>query len=109
MSIARLLACGALVFLGACAQHRPGRELEREGDEIMVCGRLFHTGAPVVLWTDPGGYDAYRIERRFVPWDKAGWEATAADKALKSPERFGLRYGNVPLTSGSAEVSAPRL
>ncbi|MHC4610693.1 MAG: N-acetylmuramoyl-L-alanine amidase, partial [Planctomycetota bacterium] len=33
----------------------------------MVCGWLFHTGAPVVLWMDPGGYDAYRVECRFDP------------------------------------------
>jgi N-acetyl-anhydromuramyl-L-alanine amidase AmpD len=37
----------------------------RAGDEIVVCGQLFHTGTPVVLWTDPGGYDAYRVENRF--------------------------------------------
>ena len=36
----------------------------RKGDEIVICGQYFHTGAPVVLWTDPGGYDAYRTERR---------------------------------------------
>src|SRR5262245_57169589 len=53
---------------------RPGQKLERLGDEIMICGQLFHTGAPVVLWTDPGGYDAYRTERRFVPWEKASFE-----------------------------------
>ncbi len=46
---------------------RPGEPLKRSGDEIVVCGRLFHTGAPVVLWTDPGGYDAYRAECRFTP------------------------------------------
>jgi N-acetyl-anhydromuramyl-L-alanine amidase AmpD len=45
---------------------RPGDPLQRRGDEIVVCGQLFHTGgARVVLWTDPGGYDAYRIEPRF--------------------------------------------
>jgi N-acetyl-anhydromuramyl-L-alanine amidase AmpD len=32
---------------------------ERTGDEIVVCGQMFDTGAPVVLWTDPGGYDMY--------------------------------------------------
>ncbi|MCH7813563.1 MAG: N-acetylmuramoyl-L-alanine amidase [Planctomycetes bacterium] len=45
----------------------PGTRLERLGDEIMVCGQLFHTGVPVVLWTDPGGYDAYRAECKFTP------------------------------------------
>ena len=29
------------------------------GEEIVVCGQRFAIGAPVVLWTDPGGYDAY--------------------------------------------------
>src|SRR5207247_8091020 len=78
-----LLLILAPFLLPACASH-PGSPLPGRGDEIMVCGLLFHTGAPVILWTDPGGYDAYRVERRFVTWDKAGWDATAADTALKS-------------------------
>jgi len=45
---------------------KPGAPLERLGDEIVVCGELYHTGAPVVLWMDPGGYDAYRGECRFI-------------------------------------------
>ena len=49
----------------------PGTPLPRAGDEIMVAGQLFHTGAPVVLWTDPGGYDAYRTERRFANFEDA--------------------------------------
>ncbi|RUL87091.1 peptidoglycan recognition protein family protein [Tautonia sociabilis] len=69
---------------------RPGTPLERTGDEIIVCGQLFHTTAPVVLWTDPGGYDAYRVERRFVPLDQAGWRESEA-AGLRSPVRFGLR------------------
>lgn len=43
----------------------PGDPAPRRGDEISVCGQLFHTGAKVVLWNDPGGYDAYRLEPRF--------------------------------------------
>src|SRR2546425_618787 len=35
-----------------------GQLLPRNGDEILVAGNYFHTGTPVVLWTDPGGYDA---------------------------------------------------
>lgn len=69
---------------------RPGAPLARTGDEIMVCGQLFHTGTPVVLWLDPGGYDAYRVERRFVPPDQAGWEASQK-AGLKDPVRFGTR------------------
>lgn len=50
---------------------RPGDRLTRRGDEIVVCGQFYHTTAPVVLWLDPGGYDAYRLERRFVPREQA--------------------------------------
>ena len=45
------------------AGSRPGRglmeaiELARSGDEIISCGRLFHTGAPVRTWLDADGYD----------------------------------------------------
>lgn len=80
----------AMVMCG-CASERPGRPLARRGDEIMVCGQLYHTGAPVVLWTDPGGYDAYRTERRFVPFEKASWEETAKEGKVGSPARYGLR------------------
>jgi N-acetyl-anhydromuramyl-L-alanine amidase AmpD len=66
-----------------------GRVLERRGDEIMVAGRLVHTGTPVVLWFDPGGYDAYRVERRFAPPDKAGWDIIK--DALRTPNRYGVR------------------
>lgn len=69
----------------------PGDPLERSGDEIMVCGQLFHTTAPVVLWTDPGGYDAYRVERRFSPFDQSSWEETLKETELDSPNRYGLR------------------
>lgn len=31
------------------------------GDEIVVCGQRFHTGAPVVLWTQAPGYDSYQL------------------------------------------------
>jgi N-acetylmuramoyl-L-alanine amidase len=84
-----LLAMLATLALTGCAA-RPGTELRREGDEIVVAGRLFHTGAPVVLWTDPGGYDAYRVERRFVPFQDAGWEKTK--ESINEPARYNLRY-----------------
>lgn len=64
----------------------PGQEASRRGDEIMAAGRLFHTGAPVVLWTDPGGYDAYRVHRRFVRADD-----TATAHELDGKPRFGVR------------------
>ena len=57
--------------MAGCAHSAaPGTRLERRGDEIVACGQFFHTGAPVVLWMDSGGYDAYRPERRFGPATK---------------------------------------
>ena len=88
-----MLAMGA----SGCARldrTRVGHRLERAGDEIMVCGQLFHTSTPVVLWTDPGGYDAYRVERRFVPIKQAGWEASS--NVLDSPNRYNSRAAGDP-------------
>ncbi|AMV39011.1 N-acetylmuramoyl-L-alanine amidase [Planctomyces sp. SH-PL62] len=62
---------------------KPGERLDRKGDEIVVCGQLFHTTSPVVLWTDPGGYDAYRVPPHFGPPDKA--------KEGLPTTRFGVR------------------
>ena len=85
-----LLAAAWACLAAGCAAPaaRPGAELARRGDEIVVCGRFFHTGAPVVLWTDPGGYDAYRTERRFAKWDDAAWAPGAGPEI---PSRYGLR------------------
>ncbi|MEM9373785.1 MAG: peptidoglycan recognition family protein, partial [Planctomycetota bacterium] len=88
------MACAA--SLAACAapqtSHpapKPGDRLERSGDEIMVAGQLFHTGVPVVLWTDQGGYDAYRVERRFARRDASSWAEISG--ALSTPNRYGQR------------------
>jgi N-acetyl-anhydromuramyl-L-alanine amidase AmpD len=96
-TILRLTALAVLGLAGLparAADPKPGEELERRGDEIVVCGQLFHTTAPVVLWIDPDGYDAYRVERKFAPPDQAGWEESQK-AGLKSPVRFGLRKNNV--------------
>ncbi len=81
-----------LVLLAGCGRpaHRPGELLQRSGDEIVVCGQLYHTGAPVVLWMDPGGYDAYRVERRFAPIEEASW-AKSQSKDLDTPNRYDIR------------------
>ena len=58
----------------------------------MVAGQFFHTGTPIVLWLDPGGYDAYRVERRFSAYDESNWETSkVAVPSLSTPNRFGLR------------------
>ncbi|HQY87887.1 MAG TPA: N-acetylmuramoyl-L-alanine amidase, partial [Tepidisphaeraceae bacterium] len=79
-----------LVALHGCSKPQPSTA--RFGDEIVVAGKFFRIGTPVVSWLDPGGYDAYRIERRFVPIDQSSWSATTQTSDLKSPNRFNLRY-----------------
>lgn len=92
-----------LTLCGLAGCHiQEGTELARAGDEIVIAGRYFHSGTRVVLWTDPGGYDAYRIEKRFTPWDKAQFQAWYEDPKTrkpgadgpKGPERFGLRFAD---------------
>ena len=78
--------------LAGCRTAAPGAALRRQGDEIVVAGQLFHTGTRVVTWMDPGGYDAYRVERRFSPLAESGWEKTKASaKDIATPNRYGLR------------------
>lgn len=84
-----LCVCVGATLMGCSSTPRVGERLERRGDEIVVAGQYFHTGAPVVLWTDPGGYDAYRVERRFVPIEESSWEKSK--DALKGPNRFDMR------------------
>jgi N-acetyl-anhydromuramyl-L-alanine amidase AmpD len=84
------LLAGALL-LGGCVQTRTFAP--RKGDEIIVAGQLFHTGTKVVTWMDPGGYDAYRTERRFAPYELSNWAKTQEAKPeLKDPSRYGLRF-----------------
>lgn len=86
------LFLGMLALSGCKSAPRPGSLVPRQGDEIVVAGRFIHTGTRVVLWMDPGGYDAYRVERRFSPLDKADWaDSQAEDKGLRSPNRYNLR------------------
>ena len=81
-----------LLCAGCHIPPRSGVPLTRNGDEIVVAGRFFHTGTPVVLWMDPGGYDAYRVERRFSTYEKSDWEDSKAEvKTLTTPNRYGLR------------------
>ena len=59
---------GAAVVLGtavACLSNQPAAG--GVGTEIVVCGQRFDIGTPVVLWSDPGGYDAYSEVPRFEP------------------------------------------
>lgn len=87
-----VLALALLFSLAGCIT-RPGTLAKRKGDEIVVAGQLFHTGTKVVTWMDPGGYDAYRTERRFAPYEQSSWSKTQEAKVdLKEPARYGLRF-----------------
>jgi N-acetylmuramoyl-L-alanine amidase len=84
--------------MAAEPRSKVGERVDRHGDEIMVCGQLYHTTAKVVLWTDPGGYDAYRVEKRFAPLDEDQPRAGAAAKkdsnaSERGSQRYGLRRG----------------
>lgn len=84
----RRLVLGA-VLLGLAGCLRPGDRLPRRGDEIVAAGQFFHTGTPIVLWTDPGGYDAYRARCCFEP--NRIMPKYPADS--QSPNRYGMRSG----------------
>jgi len=89
-----LFLAAVLLQTGCQLFNRTGRPLARTGDEIVVAGQLFHTGTRVVTWMDPGGYDAYRVERRFSPLAESDWESSKAKvKELTTPNRYSLRKG----------------
>jgi N-acetylmuramoyl-L-alanine amidase len=91
-----LLLLPLLVLLLNDAAHgdepRPkvGERLDRRGDEIVVCGQLYHTTTKVVLWTDPGGFDAYRVEPRFAPLD-AKLTPAEKEKSVAWSSHYGTR------------------
>jgi hypothetical protein len=89
-----VLMLGVLTVPAAADEPRAkvGEKLARAGDEIVVCGQLFHTTTRVILWTDPGGYDAYRVEKRFTPLQLAAWRQ---DGGLDRPNRYSTRGGNL--------------
>lgn len=79
-----LFAAALGVAVSGCAELREprvGERLPRTGQEIVVAGQLFHVGAPVVLWLDEDGYDAYR------PWK----HFEAEDAAAEQKARYGAR------------------
>lgn len=92
-SIQTLIPLAILAVLTGCkTPYQPGTAARRTGDEIIVAGQFFHTGTRVVTWMDPGGYDAYRVERRFGPIDKSDWATSHAEvKDLETPNRYNMR------------------
>src|SRR5687767_15831436 len=68
-----LLALSALAWAGACSapRRRTAEPVDLPeifpsvGESILAFGRRFPIRAPVVLWTDAGGYDAYSEKLAF--------------------------------------------
>jgi len=71
------------LLLSVLACRSPGDRLPRRGEEIAACGQLFHTGTRVVLWTDLGGFDAYRPHAH-------------RDEERVQPRRFGTYRRGLP-------------
>src|SRR5258707_15709846 len=81
-----------IILAGCKTQPGIGTFVPRQGDEIVVAGKFAHTGTLVVLWMDPDGYDAYRVERRFSPIKESDWASSRqAVPDLNSPNRYSLR------------------
>lgn len=101
MNVARLAIPTLWVALGAgCAAppHQPRitppmTPTARTGQQIVICGQFIPVGVPVVLWTDPDGYDAYSPHPRFP-------RPNASPNDPPLPPRFGTRTrpGSTPST-----------
>src|SRR3984957_20348979 len=93
----------ALAFCAGCSTFPPpGTAETRKGDEIVAAGQFFHTGTRVVLWMDPGGYDGYRVERRFVPFGQSSFEESQPHlDSPGTPNRYDIRTNG--LTSEEVE------
>ncbi|MBL8862648.1 MAG: N-acetylmuramoyl-L-alanine amidase [Planctomycetes bacterium] len=78
--MSRRLPLVLLALASACSAPRPVHHVpadsstwvEPVNESIVVAGRRFHVGAPVVLWTEPPHYDAYSTEPRFMAADAPG-------------------------------------
>ncbi len=98
----RLLPLALVLAMAGCQTARPRTFLPRQGDEIVVAGQLYRTGTRVITWMDPGGYDAYRVERRFAPLEESEWDKSrAAVEHLTTPNRYSMR--KVALTPAEME------
>lgn len=66
-----LITLASALLTGCASSPATATRNERLGDEIVVAGQMFHTGTPIVLWFDPGGYDGYRAAQRFTPFSRS--------------------------------------
>lgn len=80
------------------------QELPRKGEEIIVAGKLYNIGTRVVTFLDEFGYDAYRTECRFTPWNESSYEVCVRKQPdpKPGPSRYNLR------TTVPSEIEAIR-
>jgi N-acetylmuramoyl-L-alanine amidase len=78
----------------------------RAGDEIVIAGRLYHTGTKVVTWLDPGGFNAYEcmppLPARGAPGAPPKLPEAAADVSIPVP-----RYGKRKLKLNDTDTQRP--
>lgn len=67
------------------------------GTSIVVAGERFDIGVPVVLWSDPGGYDGYRETPFFAD----------PSAAASAPTKKRYRPGRAPWTDATARANEP--
>ncbi len=79
------------------AQTRPAL-----GTTIVAAGERFDIGTPVMLWSDPGGYDAYREDLSFGPDQPvpAGVELAKPGKRYETREARTRTLGDAVARNG---------
>ena len=69
------------------------------GEAIVLCGELHPIGTPVVLWDEPGGYDAYRTDLFFGgeerPTRPSGLRYTPGRDPVDREPRFAQSAGEI--------------
>jgi N-acetyl-anhydromuramyl-L-alanine amidase AmpD len=75
------------------------------GQEIVACGVPVPIGVPVVLWTDPGGYDATSTSSRFLA---TGEVDERAGQLRYTPGREERESGRVLLEANSIDLGRLR-
>jgi N-acetyl-anhydromuramyl-L-alanine amidase AmpD len=100
--LALAIACAGLPSCGRRQAPTPPVPFD-PGTEIVVCGERFDVGTPVVLWTDPIGFDAYSERCRFSDRVLPG-EADSKPDESASPLRYGKRSGRVASVDDLAAV-----
>ena len=84
------------------------------GEAVVVCGQRFPIGAPVVLWTDPGGYDGTSPLPAFDrEGDLDGDDGSAGERVAPGPRYTPGRAargepGEVLVAPGSTDLQRLR-